>query len=167
MDGADKDQFTTFVVHRIAALYRYGIILTGNSQDAEDLVQEALVRTALAWRRVRRKDDPERYVRTTMVRLMMNRWRRPLREHPVAQPPDQAVADRGLARVEDDESFAVALAALPRRMRAVLVLRYVDDLSEAEIASALGCSTGTVKSQASRALARLRATLGPKRSRHG
>lgn len=165
MDGGDLAQFDEFVALRLTPLYRYALVLTGNPHDAEDLVQEALTRTGLAWRRVRRKDDPEGYVRTTMARIMANRWRRPRRERLTAEPPDVPVEDHRLDRTTSEESFDAALAGLPRRMRAVLVLRYAEQLSEEEIAQVLGCSRGTVKSQASRALARLRPTLESEESR--
>lgn len=160
-------QFDDFVAHRLPALYRYAYVLTGNQHDAEDLVQEALTRTGVAWSRVKRKDDPEGYVRTTMARIMANRWRRPRREHLVAETPDRPVTDGALDRVADADHLGTALAALPPRMRAVLVLRYVEQLTEEETARALGCSKGTVKSQASRALARLRAGMSLAEHRHG
>lgn len=162
----DMAPFVDFVEHRTSALYRYAVVLTGNAHDAEDLVQEAFARTAGAWRRVR-ADNPEQYVRTTMVRLMLNRWRRPQREHLVATAPETARNDSGIDRVAEVEALDDALASLPPRMRAVLVLRYVDDMSEAEIADVLGCARGTVKSQASRALARLRQQVVAERSDHG
>jgi len=159
MADADMTLFDEFVVDRIASLYRYAFVLTGNRHDAEDLVQEALVRTGLAWRSVRRKDSPERYVRTVMARLMVNRWRRPRRERLMADVPDRGVEDAELARVSDDAVLDAAINALPPGMRAVLVLRYVDQLSEAETAAVLGCRPGTVKSQAARGLAKLRVML--------
>jgi RNA polymerase sigma-70 factor (sigma-E family) len=160
MDSPDFKQFELMLVHRLPALYRYALTLTGSSHDAEDLVQEALVRTGVAWPRVRKKDDPEGYVRTVMVRVMVSRWRRPNRERLVAEPPERPTPDRDLDKVGDDGIDAV-LAQLPPRMRAVLVLRYVDQLSNQEIADVMGCSLSTVKSQASRALAKLRAALAP------
>jgi RNA polymerase sigma-70 factor (sigma-E family) len=162
-----EDPFETFVATRLAALYRYAMVLTGNRHDAEDLVQEALTRTGVHWRRVVRKDDPEGYVRTTMLRIMATRWRRPKREVAVAVPPEPAVEDHELERLLSDASLRARLAELPPRMRAVLVLRYVEQRSEKEIARLLGCSTGTVKSQASRALARLRAGLETQEVDHG
>jgi RNA polymerase sigma-70 factor (sigma-E family) len=156
----DAARFADFVAQRLSPLYRYAVVLTSSSQDAEDLVQEALTRTALAWRRVRAQ-DPERYVRTTMVRIMANRWRRPRREYPVADVPDRGAEDERLNRLDESAGLTLALANLPPRMRAVLVLRYVDRMTEAEIADVLGCSRGTVKSQASRALAKLRVALQP------
>jgi RNA polymerase sigma-70 factor (sigma-E family) len=159
-------------VNRLPALYRYAYVLTGNQHDAEDLVQEALTRTGAAWGRVRRKDDPEGYVRTTMARIMANRWRRPRLEYLVARPPEEPVEDRELHRLSETDGLDSALAGLPPRMRAVLVLRYYEQLTEAETARVLGCSRGTVKSQASRALAKLRVTMLPadqslQEGRHG
>ncbi|MQA85442.1 MAG: SigE family RNA polymerase sigma factor [Streptosporangiales bacterium] len=167
MRDGDLAQFNEFVTLHLTALYRYAYVLTGNPHDAEDLVQEALTRTGVAWRRVRRKDDPEGYVRSAMARIMANRWRRPRRERLMAEPPDRPVEDCGLDRMLSEDSFEAVLAGLPGRMRAVLVLRYAEQLSEEEIAQVLGCSRGTVKSQASRALARLRATVRSKESLNG
>jgi RNA polymerase sigma-70 factor (sigma-E family) len=153
--------FEDFIANRLPALYRYAYVLAGNQHDAEDLVQEALTRTGAAWGRVRRKDDPEGYVRTTMARIMANRWRRPRLEHLVARPPEQPVEDRELHRLSETDGLDSALAGLPPRMRAVLVLRYYEQLTEEETARVLGCSRGTVKSQASRALAKLRVRMLP------
>ncbi|MEV0586828.1 SigE family RNA polymerase sigma factor [Nonomuraea sp. NPDC050310] len=153
------DSFEAFVAARLDALFGYAMVLTRDRHDAEDLVQEALTRTGTRWNRVLRKDDPEGYVRTTMLRLMTNRWRRGRRELATADLPESAAEDRALARVDSDAGLAARIAELPPRMRAVLVLRYVEERSEEEIAHLLGCSRGTVKSQASRALARLRADL--------
>jgi len=148
--------FEEFVEHRLGALYRYAWVLTGNRHDAEDLVQEALTRTGASWWRVRRKDDPEGYVRTAMVRIMSNRWRRSGREELTPDPPDLGAPDPGFERVTADAGLSATLAGLPPRMRVVLALRYVEQLEDNEIASMLGCSPGTVRSQASRALAKLR-----------
>jgi RNA polymerase sigma-70 factor (sigma-E family) len=145
MADAGMAPFAEFVTLRLPALYRYAIVLTGNRHDAEDLVQEALVRTGLAWNSVRRKDAPERYVRTTMIRIMTNRWRRPRREYLMAEVPDRPVEDPALERLSGDEALDTAIRSLPPRMRAVLVLRYVDQLTDAEIAEAMGCRTGTPK----------------------
>lgn len=160
-------QFDEFVKHRLPALYRYAYVLTGNQHDAEDLVQEALTRVGVAWGRVKRKDDPEGYVRTTMARIMANRWRRPKREKLVAETPELPVAEDAFDRFADADRLGTALAGLPPRMRAVLVLRYVEQLTEEETARALGCSKGTVKSQASRALAKLRAGMSVTEDHHG
>jgi RNA polymerase sigma-70 factor (sigma-E family) len=163
----DLAQFQSFVAHRLPALYRYARTLTGSRHDAEDLVQEALTRTGVAWRRVRRKDDPEGYVRTAMIRIITNRWRRPYREYPMFQVPDQPKIDVDLERVTEDSAFHAALAGLPLRMRAVLVLRYVDQLSDPEIAALIGCTVGTVRSQASRALSKLRARVAAREGDRG
>ena len=102
-----------------------------------------------------------------MVRIMVNRWRRPMREHPVPDLPDQPVEDPALDRVTADAAFDTVLRGLSPRMRAVLVLRYVDQLHDAEIAKVLGCSAGTVRSLASRALGKLRATADAEENSHG
>src|SRR3954454_20484786 len=114
--SGSNTQFEEFVPGRFPALYRYAYVLTGNQHDAEDLVQEALTRTGVAWNRVKRKDDPEGYVRTTMARIMANRWRRPRREHLVADAPDRPVEDGALDRVADADRLDAALADLPPRM---------------------------------------------------
>jgi RNA polymerase sigma-70 factor (sigma-E family) len=158
--------FDEFVAGRGSALLSYAHLLTGQRAAAEDLVQTALARTLLAWDGVRDKHNPEGYVRRTMARLQMNTWRARSRhqEIPVSQPPDAAPQDAvpqdaaaGLA--DERDAMWAALATLPPRQRAVLVLRYYEDLSEAEIAEVLGCSRGTVKSQASKGLEKLRAAL--------
>jgi RNA polymerase sigma-70 factor (sigma-E family) len=157
MKDADK-AFEDFVKARSAALVRYGYVLTGNPHDAADLAQEALARLGSAWSRVRRKDDPEGYARTTMARLHISRWRRLRRERLSGEPPDQAYADPGFDRVEGDGGLWRALATLPPRQRAVLVLRYYEQHTDEEIAALLGISRGTVRSQAARALDKLRAS---------
>jgi RNA polymerase sigma-70 factor (sigma-E family) len=152
------DEFAAFVRMRMPALLRFGHALTGNPHDALDLAQTALERTGVRWRSVRRNgQDPEAYVRRAMVNSWVSRWRRLRRESLVPGVPDRAVAadDRALER----EPLWQALRALPPRQRAVIVLRYYEDLSEAEIASTLGVSPGTVKSQAAKAMATLRRHL--------
>jgi RNA polymerase sigma-70 factor (sigma-E family) len=153
------DDFATFVRMRMPALLRFGHALTGNRHDALDLVQSALERTGVRWRTVQRRgDDPEAYVRRTMVNTWVSRWRKLRRETLVAVVPDgpaAAVADAALER----EPLWQALRALPPGQRAVIVLRYYEDLSEAQIADVLGVSPGTVKSQASKAMATLRVRL--------
>lgn len=153
------DTFAGFVAARLGPLHRYAFVLTGDAHEAEDLVQEALARTGAAWTRVRNREHPDAYVRTVMVRLMCNRWRRPRRERLTAQPPETARPDPALGKVDDDAAVEALLRGLPPRQRAVLVLRYVDGLTEAEIAEAMGCAPGTVKSQAAKALASLRRSV--------
>jgi RNA polymerase sigma-70 factor (sigma-E family) len=129
--------------------------------DAEDLVQTALARTAARWRSVRRQDRPEAYVRQAMVRLQLNRRRSQLsRERPTAEVPDRASDAAEIEAVPVRQLIWAALGTLPPRQRAVLVLRYYEDLSEVEISRVLGCSPGTVKSQAAKALRTLRRLTG-------
>ena len=140
------------------ALVRYATLLCGNPVDAEELVQSALVRVALRWPFVRDKDDPNAYVKRAIVHANINRWRRRSRETPADEFPDIGVADRS-AHVVDHDAVRRALATLPPRQRAVLVLRYLDDMSEHDTAAVLGCSVGTVKSTTHKALAKLRETF--------
>lgn len=155
MSSERDDELERFVRGRAGALLRYGYVLTGNPHDAADLTQEALARLGMAWPRVRHRADPEAYVRTTMARLHISRWRRLRREVLVGEPPERAHDDAGLDRAIDDGMWQ-ALAGLPTKQRAVLVLRYYEQLSDDEIAVMLGTSRVTVRTQAHRALAKLR-----------
>ncbi|GAA3515524.1 RNA polymerase sigma-70 factor (sigma-E family) [Streptosporangium album] len=146
-------EFTDFVAARGSALYRYGYVLTGNAEDAADLTQEALMRLGDAWSRIRKRDDPEGYVRTTMTRLHISVWRRLRGERLVAAVPEAPYIDD---RLDGDIGLWNELKGLPPRQRAVLVLRYYEDLSDHEIAELLGISRGTVRNQAARALDKLR-----------
>lgn len=152
------DSFAEFVRDRHVELLRFAHVLTGDRHLAEDLVQDALERTGMSWRRIRRTDDPEGYVRRAIINRYLNRLRSLRRERLVADPPETGYLDREPA---DDQAWRL-LAGLPRQQRAVLVLRFYLDLSEAQIAETLGCSVGTVKSNASRAMANLRACLSDK-----
>ena len=146
--------FEEFVYARSGSLLRTALLLTGqNRAEAEDLLQLALERAYRHWPRVCRSGEPERYVRGILANASADRWRRLARraERPLSAPgADPALPDHS-AVVADRDYLLRALAALPPRQRAVLVLRYFDDLSEAETAQMLGCSLGTVKSQAARA----------------
>jgi RNA polymerase sigma-70 factor, ECF subfamily len=149
-----------FAAARWSALLRYGLLLTGNAADAEDLVQTALARTATRWRTMRGLERPEAYVRTAMVRLCANRWRSLLsRERLTSEVPDRAAVSDPIEDVADRDAMWAALRTLPPRQRAVVVLRYYEDMSEREIARLLGITQGTVKSQAAKALRALRTTL--------
>ncbi len=144
--------FEEFVVARRGALLRTAYLLTGDHHDAEDLVQSALIKVVPKWTRI--KDGPEGYVRQVLARESVNRWRgRRWREVTTDVVPEvmhhPAVSADRIALFED-------LRRLSPRQRAVLVLRYFDDLTEADTAAALGISVGTVKSHARDALARLR-----------
>jgi RNA polymerase sigma-70 factor (sigma-E family) len=153
--------FEEFVGARADALMRYAYVLTGNPHDAADLLQESLVRVRAAWHGVINKREPEGYVRTTMARLHVSVWRVRRREQLMSEPPERGYQDPALARADGDDGLWLALGELPRKQRAVLVLRYYESLSDAEIAEMLGISRGTVRSQASRALDKLRATWRP------
>lgn len=150
-------EFDEFVRSRHSALLRFAYLLTGDPHGAADLVQEALEKAGVRWRRIRRQDDPEGYVRRSIVTGHLNHGRRTRRERLVAEGPEIGRLD-GEPR---DEALWRLLATLPRQQRAVLVLRFYEDLTETDVARVLGCSLGTVKSNSSRALAKLRAVLGP------
>jgi len=161
-------EFREFVAMRWTALLRTAYLLTGDHDRAEDLVQGALVRMHRHWPKVLAKDDgsqwraPEAYVRKTMVNLNTDWWRRlGSRERPSGILPggDRPSSADAYAEMEIREDLWVELRALPPKMRAALVLRYFEDLSEAETAEILGCSIGTVKSQCSRGLARLQKAM--------
>jgi RNA polymerase sigma-70 factor (sigma-E family) len=150
--------FEEFASAAMPGLLRFGHVLTGDPLRAEELVQQALVSTWGRWRRIEH-DQPLAYVRRAMVHTHTSWWRRSRREGSLPPSYDPA-APEGPDLGERDRTVA-ALRLLPPRQRAVVVLRYYEDLSEADIARVLGCSPGTVKSQASKALRTLRAHLSP------
>lgn len=152
--SGDPDEFAEFVRLALPGLLRYGHALTGNPHDAADLVQTVLEKVGSRWPQItRRRPDPLAYVRRSMANAHVSRWRRSRREVLVdVVPDDERRQDDRL----DHEPMWRAVGELPPRQRAVLVLRYYEDLSEAEIAEVLGISRGTVKSQTSKALASLR-----------
>ena len=156
--------FEEFVQGSSPRLFRTALLLTGHDRAAaEDLLQVALERAYRHWARICRSEEPERYVRRILANASHDRWRRASR-HPERVIPGvdvAAVADDHAGAVADRDFLMRALAALPKRQRTVLVLRYYSDLSELEIADVLGCSVGTVKSQVSRGLARLRTEAEP------
>jgi RNA polymerase sigma-70 factor (sigma-E family) len=155
--AADEADFRAFVAARSPALLRFAHVLTGDRHHAEDVVQTALAKTALAWPRLRRKDNPEGYVRRAIVTTHLNMMRRrPWREQPHEVVPEQGDGRRLDHEFDERDAMWQALAELPPRQRAVLVLRYYEDLSEADIADVLGCGRGTVKSQAAKGLLHLR-----------
>ncbi|PZF79224.1 SigE family RNA polymerase sigma factor [Jiangella anatolica] len=155
--GGATVEFEAFVRASLPGLLRYGHLLTGSPHDAADLVQTALEKAGGRWSRIVRQDaDPLAYVRRSMANAHVSRWRRRRREVLLDELPDHAVSHPDRL---DGEPVWQALAQLPPRQRAVLVLRYYEELSEAEIADVLGISAGTVKSQASKALAKLRTAM--------
>ncbi|MBE1486135.1 SigE family RNA polymerase sigma factor [Plantactinospora soyae] len=158
----DDAGFREFVEARLVRLSRVAYLLTGQHHDAEDLLQAALVKVAARWRRVSGTGDPEAYVRKVMYNERILSWRRWRRQvvQPAGGVPEFDRAPDGADAVVRRLLLERALARLTWRQRAVLVLRYFEDLSTAETAAVLGCSVGTVKSQTSHALGRLR-TLAP------
>jgi RNA polymerase sigma-70 factor (ECF subfamily) len=151
------DAFGEFVAARSAALLRTAVLLAGGDRQlGEDLLQDAFAETYRRWNRIASAEASEAYTRTILVRLATRRWRRRRYEpslDDVGHEPARSVdLDLGL----DVQRF---LRSLPARQRAVVVLRYFDDRTEAEIADVLGCAPGTVKSHASRALSTLQAQL--------
>jgi RNA polymerase sigma-70 factor (sigma-E family) len=152
----DDDAFRDYVEARGSVLLRMALMLTGNRADAEDLMQAALAKTYLAWGKINDRAALDAYVRRAMVNTHISWWRhRKLEEFPTDELPDQAVADH--SRESDlAEMVRRALDRLPQRMRAAVMLRYFEDMTEPEIATVLGISLGTVKSTVSRAVARLR-----------
>jgi len=151
--------FGQFVAARGRSLCRTAYLLTGDWQVAEDLVQEALTRTYLRRRRLHGQDALEPYTRKVLLSLFLSsRRRRWHGEVPHAQPPDQAARNE-VDEAIDRQGLWAALMELPSQQRAVLVLRYFEDMTEAQISAVLGCSPGAVKTHASRGLDRLRKTL--------
>lgn len=155
---AGGDSFADFTMVSLPALLRFGHVLTGNPQEAEDLVQEALARCLRRWRQVS-ADDPVAYVRRAMVNAHLTRWRRWGSRVRLGEVPETAADDAGLRRSEEWDVLRRALSRLPPGQRTVLVLRYLEDLPDPSIADLLGCSPGTVRSQAVRGLTALRPLL--------
>jgi RNA polymerase sigma-70 factor (sigma-E family) len=157
----DRDkQFHEFVLARRAGLVRTATLLTaGDRHLAEDLVQSTLTKLYVAWPSFERADNPEAYTRRVLVNALSDErrrlWRR--RERPTAELPELPGADQHPDAMAD--ALRTALRELPPKMRAAVVFRYFHDLTVTETAEALGCSEGNVKSQTSRALARLRTAL--------
>jgi RNA polymerase sigma-70 factor (sigma-E family) len=160
MRAADDADFTAFVVASSRRLLRGAYLITGDLADAEDLLQTALERAYRRWPAIRRTEVPEAYVRRIVVTSAINAGRR---RRVTSSPLDEARMPGRPDRAVEDTAGRLALAELVRRLpvgqRAVLVLRYFDDLTEAETARVLGCTVGTVKSQHARAMARLRALV--------
>jgi RNA polymerase sigma-70 factor (sigma-E family) len=159
-EAAGETDFSAFVVARGPALLRLAVLLTADPETAQDLVQDALVRVLPRWPRVAAHGNPEAYVRAALRSAWIDSWRRRRREV-VADPPDDAmflVADRtdGPDGAAVRLSVEAALARLTERQRAVLVLRFYEDLTEAETARVMRCSVSTVKSQTRRALGRVK-----------
>ncbi|WP_166354408.1 SigE family RNA polymerase sigma factor [Phytoactinopolyspora limicola] len=154
------DEFTTYVDARRHHLRRTAYVICGDWHMAEDLVQTALVKLYIAWRRVRRDGAEDAYVRRIIVRAFLDEKRRPWRREKVGLDGFDMAAPESLP-LEDSDALLAALKGLPARQRATVVLRYWYGLSVDETADDLRCSPGTVKSQTARAVVGLRAALGP------
>jgi RNA polymerase sigma-70 factor (sigma-E family) len=155
-DHVSEEEFCDYVRSRGSSLLGMAIGLTGNRADAEDLLQAALAKTYLAWDKISDRTALDAYVRRAMVNTQISWWRRRrLEEYPTDEMPDVAVGDHA-ADSDQHEVLIRALNRLPSRMRAAVMLRYLEDKTEPEIAAALGISLGTVKSTVSRAMAKLR-----------
>jgi RNA polymerase sigma-70 factor (sigma-E family) len=161
MKALEDAEFRGFVAARGPALLRTAYLLTGDQQLAEDLVQTALEKAVRHWGSIRVSAAAESYVRTTMYREQISLWRlRRVTELPSDTVPEPRRAAPDQDTVEDRIVMRTALMQLGRRQRTVLVLRYFEDLTEQQVADALGISVGTVKSQAHKALAHLRDICG-------
>lgn len=161
--GGRDAEFTAFMAEAEPVLGRIAWLLCGDQHRAEELVQQALVRTYVAWPRAR-EHDPLGYARRTLANARIDAWRKHRREH-LAAPEDlpEVVTASGADGHAERELLVRALLQIPTRRRRVVVLRYLMDLSEREVADDLGISVGTVKSTAARGLAQLRVLLGPDR----
>ncbi|MEU0940639.1 MULTISPECIES: SigE family RNA polymerase sigma factor [unclassified Embleya] len=160
MKAEEVADFRAFVESRWSGLVRTAYLLSGDHAIAEDVAQTALTKTYLNWRRVRRADSPDAYVRRILVNTNTSRFRkRRVAEHLRAEPPER-IGEDPYVRADQRQMLRTALADLPARQRAIIVLRYWDDLPEAEVSRILGCSLGAVKSQAARGLAKLRVHPG-------
>ena len=151
-------EYTAFVRAASSSLTRTAWLLTGDADLAAELVQEALVKTYLAWRRVRH-GEATAYARRVLVNLNIDRWRR--RPATPSEDLDRAVPSNAEEVIDDRDEVVRMLATLPPQQRRVIVLRYYNDLSEADVADHLGISVGAVKSAASRGLATLRTQYAP------
>lgn len=158
---ADRDaEFAAYMAARQASLLRTAYLLTGDQHTAEDLVQTAFAKLYLSWDKVQRRELVDGYVRRILVNENNSLWRRAWKRR---ETSTDTVPDRQAVTDTHDDGVKAALwefvQSLPRKQRAVVVLRFYEDLSEAEVADILGISVGTVKSQSSRALAALRSRV--------
>jgi RNA polymerase sigma-70 factor (sigma-E family) len=159
MDDLAEREFREYVAARQGALLRTAYLLTGHREDAEDLLQTAFAKLALRWAAVARNGSPDAYVRKMMVNQHISRWRRHrgTREYAAAEVPERTAPGDLAGEAALRLALATALGELTNKQRAVVVLRFYEDLPEADVAALLGCGVGTVRSQVHRTLARLRA----------
>lgn len=156
-----RREFDRFVADSGNGLLRTAYLIVGDLHEAEDLVQETLLKVAARWPRVSRMDHPEAYGRRILVNLAVRGSSKRSRRRAELRDPSSGSLGAVATPLDPHDDLHAALAALPPRMRAVLVLRYFLDLPEAEVAAALSCSVGNVKSTASRGLARLERSMRP------
>ena len=156
----DEDEFSEFVRVRSASLFRTAYLMTGDYQQAEDVLQGALVKVYQHWPRVVATGRPEAYARRVVVNQAASWWRKRSSHELALVLRDEPSWDRRLEDVPEHELVWQAVLQLPRRQRAVTVLRYYEDMSEAQIAQTLGMAPGTVKSTAHKASRRLAELLG-------
>jgi RNA polymerase sigma-70 factor (sigma-E family) len=151
----DDATFCEYVASRGHALARMAYLLTGSQTDAEDLVQASLAKAYARWHHISTLDSPDAYVRRILANQHVSWWRSRRRERLTDQTPEIVIGDATASRATSD-LLRDGVRSLPPRQRAAIVFRYYEDLDDAAIADALGCSVGTVRSQISRALASLR-----------
>jgi len=165
-----REAFEQFVAESTASLLRTAYLVTGDSGHAEDLVQQSLFKIARRWSRVVSMESPQAYARRILINVAMDDSKRrsrdraelakqSLSDRPLSSPWESEFSLGALAATDDRLELIRALGELAPRQRAVLVLRYFDDLTESEAAATLGCSIGTVKSTTSRALEKMRALV--------
>lgn len=159
MESGEDIAFSEFMAARWGPLFRTAYLITGDRHQAEELLQTALAKTYVKWARITSKQAADSYVRTTMFNTAASGWRKLRRERLTDTLPDVGT-DGGLPQSDDRMALWAHIQELPPRMRATLVLRFYEDLTEAQAAAELGCSIGSVKSQTHRALARLREAMG-------
>jgi RNA polymerase sigma-70 factor (sigma-E family) len=161
--AARRPEFSDYVATRGHALLRFAVLLTGNRHRAEDLVQDTLARAYLHWASIGRTNEPDVYVRRMLINASRSWWRRPSnRELPMEPVDDRPGAARFETQTADRDEMWRHILSLPHRQRAVLALRYYEDLDDATIAQILDCSAVTVRTHAMRALNTLRARYAPR-----
>ncbi len=158
MRSTTDEEYIAYVSARLPALKRLAYLLSGNEHRADDLVQESVTKLYVRWTAARKADNIDRYVRSILVRTHIDETRRPWsRVRLFGAPPDTERAEN--STIENRLLLHPALATLPARQRAVVVLRFLCDMSVEEVSDVMGCSTGTVKSQTVHGLAKLRQVL--------
>ncbi|MFI5696550.1 SigE family RNA polymerase sigma factor [Kribbella sp. NPDC051586] len=163
----ETPDFDDWVTQRGAALLRFAYLVTRDHNRAEEAVQDALIAAYSRWTKICRVQDPEAYVRRSIVNADISRWRRFFRRETPAEDVDtsDAAPDHAVTQAEHDAVWALC-ATLPAKQRAAVVLRYYEDLPDADIAVILDCSPSTVRSQIHRALASLRTTITTEEVKH-